>query len=352
MRYITKRIVKQCKKVTASFDKLRMNSWHVKGLTTSGNISILIVTAAILIFASSITLFAAVVTHTVKEGESLTGIAKRYYGSDERYIILSEYNNIPNPKKIEAGLKLAIPKSLKYKIKKGDSLALIAKKFLDNKDRYRLLMEINDIKDPKAVSIDQIIKIPAKIPYTVKKGETLAVIAEKFYGDIKKYTLIASYNFISDPKTLEPGQKLIIPIADLEIIESKAKKTDEKKVVKALSEKPVSKNNIEKKEIAKTETPQKEEGQQFLKKGMESYFKGRYDEAVAEINTALEKGLKEKEDMLKAHRFLAYTYVAKEEKDEAKRQFKKALELDPKMELDPVYVSPKIIEVFKEVKGE
>ncbi|GEM_PF-1710899 len=310
--------------------------------------------AAIILFmlASPIPLFAAVITHTVKEGESLTGIAKRYYGSDERFIILAEYNNIPNPKKIEAGLKLTIPKSLKYKIKKGDSLALISKKYLDNKDRYKALMEINAISDPKAVSIDQIIKIPAKIPYTVKKGETLAIIAEKFYGDIKRYSLIASYNFISDPKTLEPGQKLIIPISDLEIVESKAKKIEEKKIVKAVPEKPVSKNNIEKKETVKAEIPQKEEGQQFLKKGIDSYFKGKYDDAVTEINTGLEKGLKEKADKLKAHRFLAYTYVAKEDKEEAKRHFKKALEIDPKMELDPIYVSPKIIEVFKEVKGE
>ncbi len=311
-----------------------------------------IIAAIILIFASSIALFAAVITHTVKEGESLTGIAKIYYGSDERYIILSEYNNIPNPKKIEVGHKIVIPKSIKYKIKKGDSLAQIAKKYLDDKERYKVLMEINAISDPKSVSIDQIIKIPAKIPYTVKKGETLAIIAEKFYGDIKKYSLIASYNFISDPKTLEPGQKLVIPISDLEIVESKAKKSDEKKAVKALPEKPVSKNNMEKKEAARTEPPQKEEGQQFLKKGMDSYFKGKYDEAVAEINTALEKGFKEKEDKLKAHRFLAYTYVAKEDKEEAKKQFKKALEIDPKIELDPVYVSPKIIEVFKEAKGE
>ncbi len=308
---------------------------------------------SLLILVFPIPLFAAVITHTVKEGESLTGIAKRYYGSDERFIILAEYNNIPNPKKIEAGLKLTIPKSLKYKIKKGESLAQIARKYLDDKDRYKALMEINAISDPKAVSIDQIIKIPAKIPYTVKKGETLAIIAEKFYGDIKRYSLIASYNFISDPKTLEPGQKLIIPISDLEIVESKTKKIDEKKVVKTAPAKELPKENaVQKKEEIKGAPQPKDENQLLLKKGVDNYFKGKYDEAVTEINSALEKGLKEKEDRVKAYRFLAYTHVAKEEKEEAKRQFKKALEIDPKMELDPVYVSPKIIEVFSEVRGE
>ena len=43
--------------------------------------------------------------------------------------------------------------------------------------------------------------------------------------------MIASYNFISDPKALEPGQRLIIPVSDLEIIEDK--KPKEKKVVEA-----------------------------------------------------------------------------------------------------------------------
>ena len=306
----------------------------------------LITAGIILLMLIPFSAFTAVITHTVKEGESLTGIAKKYYGSDDRYIILAEYNSLPHPKKIDVGQKITIPRSFKYKIKKGDSVALIAKRFLDNKDRYTVLMEINEIKDPKNISIDQIIKIPAKIPYTVKKGETLAIISERFYGDIKKYTLIASYNFISDPKALEPGQRLIIPVSDLEIIEDK--KPKEKKVVEA--KKDLTAKTPEK-APPKTEVVSAE-GQKILKKGIDNYFKGGYDEAISEINMAIEKGLPQNEDMLKAYRFLAYTHVARDEKDEAKKAFTKALAIDPKMELDPVYVSPKIIEVFNEVKVE
>lgn len=329
MRYLIKEIFRK--------------NWIFKGSAATAIIFLMLL--------SPFNLFAAVITHTVKEGESLTGIAKKYYGSDDRYIILGEYNNLPNPKKIDVGQKIVIPKSFKYRIKKGDQIALIAKRFLDNKDRYAVLMEINGIKDPKNISIDQIIKIPAKIPYTVKKGETLAIIAERFYGDIKKYTLIASYNFISDPKMLEPGQRLVIPIPDLEVIEDK--KPKEKKVIetKVIEAKKDLTAKAPEKAPPKTEAVSAE-GQKILKKGIDDYFKGSYDEAISEINMAVEKGLSQKEDMLKAYRFLAYAHVARDENEEAKKAFTRALELDPKMELDPVYVSPKIIEVFKDVKGE
>ena len=79
----------------------------------------LITAGIILLMLIPFSAFTAVITHTVKEGESLTGIAKKYYGSDDRYIILAEYNSLPHPKKIDVGQKITIPRSFKYKIKKA-----------------------------------------------------------------------------------------------------------------------------------------------------------------------------------------------------------------------------------------
>ena len=47
--------------------------------------------------------------------------------------------------------------------------------------------------------------------YTVQRGDTLWHIAQKFYGDGKKYRLIIQANNITDPGTLAVGRKLIIP---------------------------------------------------------------------------------------------------------------------------------------------
>ncbi|RJF71295.1 LysM peptidoglycan-binding domain-containing protein [Deinococcus cavernae] len=47
--------------------------------------------------------------------------------------------------------------------------------------------------------------------YTVKSGDTLSEIAQKYYGDAMEYKKIAHYNNISNPDLIQPGQKIRIP---------------------------------------------------------------------------------------------------------------------------------------------
>lgn len=47
--------------------------------------------------------------------------------------------------------------------------------------------------------------------YTVKRGDTLWGIAKKFYGDGRKYPIIAEANNIENPDIIHTGQKLLIP---------------------------------------------------------------------------------------------------------------------------------------------
>lgn len=55
----------------------------------------------------------------------------------------------------------------------------------------------------------------AKVPktYTVKKGDTLRSIAEKFYGDPADWQRIAKLNGIKDPDALKAGRTLKLPPA-------------------------------------------------------------------------------------------------------------------------------------------
>ena len=91
----------------------------------------------------------------------------------------------------------------------------------------------------------------------------------------------------------------------------------------------------------------------MLGKAKSYYYNGEYEFAIRELESALMylKQLKQT-DQVEAYKFLAFSYVAFGDRVKAKAQFRKALELDPELELDPATVSPKIIKVFEEAKAE
>ena len=77
-------------------------------------------------------------SHTIQKGETLSGIAKKYYGSGDstHYNFIAKANGISNPNKISVGKVLTIPEykneSVSYKthtVRKGENLSVIAKKY-------------------------------------------------------------------------------------------------------------------------------------------------------------------------------------------------------------------------------
>jgi LysM repeat protein len=49
--------------------------------------------------------------------------------------------------------------------------------------------------------------------YTVKPGDSLSKIAQTYTGNPQRYTEIAAANRISDPRKIEVGQTLTLPVA-------------------------------------------------------------------------------------------------------------------------------------------
>lgn len=95
-----------------------------------------------------------------------------------------------------------------YTVKKGDNLSNIAKKYDTTVNN---LVKINNIKNPNLIYPGQKLKInsTAKSPkiYTVKKGDNLSSIAKKYNTTVNK---LVRLNNIKKPNLIYPGQKIKI----------------------------------------------------------------------------------------------------------------------------------------------
>ena len=83
------------------------------------------------------------------------------------------------------------------------------------------------------------------------------------------------------------------------------------------------------------------------------YVEGKLDEAELTALRALQNSESLPPiDRARLYRILGFTYVAQGENQKAKRQFINWLQIDPLANLDPLYISPKIINVFTEAQQE
>jgi membrane-bound lytic murein transglycosylase D len=169
------------------------------------------------------------VRHKVKKGEALSTIARRYKSSVKAIMAA---NHITSKHKIRAGNWIKVPvkgyssynyskekvtkrtrtviagKPLSYKVKSGDSLWLLARRFDTTVSEIKRINNLNCNK----LNIGQIIKIrgggsSARTSYTIKKGDNLYMIARK--NNIKLEDLL-ELNNLSRKTKIYPGQIISI----------------------------------------------------------------------------------------------------------------------------------------------
>jgi nucleoid-associated protein YgaU len=110
--------------------------------------------------------------YVVHRGESLSSVATQFLGKAKLWRKLAKLNKISNPNRIEVGMMLKIPVSdenrskveefvaaneKKTKVKRGDTLAKIAKRVLGTKNAWRYLWKANEslIPNPNRIEVGQ-----------------------------------------------------------------------------------------------------------------------------------------------------------------------------------------------------
>jgi nucleoid-associated protein YgaU len=124
--------------------------------------------------------------HDVERGESLTSICQKHYGDVSLVNELARYNGIDDPNRLSANHRLRIP----------------AASVLVRGDRPGAMT-------PSAPAIEP----PSTRRYTVRKGDSLSMIAQQLLGSSKRYLEIFEHNrdVLDSPNDLRPGMVLTIP---------------------------------------------------------------------------------------------------------------------------------------------
>ena len=109
-----------------------------------------------------------------------------------------------------------------YKVKKGDNLFSISRRFNIS---IQELIKVNKIQEPYKIFPNQSIFIPQNKMHIVVKGETLYSISR--YYETTVFTL-AKYNNIKNVNNIKVGKELIIPKRSEKIKKIKNNKWDSK----------------------------------------------------------------------------------------------------------------------------
>jgi murein DD-endopeptidase MepM/ murein hydrolase activator NlpD len=106
---------------------------------------------------------ATATVHTVKEGETLNGIANRA-GVDKSIIAIA--NGLTEPYNVQKGQRLQIPRQRSHKVKPGESLSRIAEKYQVPQSQIAVangLAKPNDIRIGQKLIIPAVFKTPVRI---------------------------------------------------------------------------------------------------------------------------------------------------------------------------------------------
>jgi nucleoid-associated protein YgaU len=151
--------------------------------------------------------------YQVQAGDTLWGLAEGFYGDGRLNPVIAVVNHLANPDHIVVGQELEIPYvTFRYQVKAGDTKKKLALKFYNDVTMSEVY-EIPNGAAQRDLIVGEWLLIPdlANIGHhTVVAGETLKVLAQRWYGEEQLWTIISIANHLSDGDPA-PGTVLIQP---------------------------------------------------------------------------------------------------------------------------------------------
>jgi tetratricopeptide (TPR) repeat protein len=263
------------------------------------------------------------------------------------------------------------PQYVLHEIQKGESLSIIAKKYYGDFKKFDVIARYNDLKDATMVKPGQTIKVPilsgsmqtlpeakselkstAFVEHTIAPGQSISKLAQIYYGDYHKFHIIAQYNKMDDATQVKVGDKIRIPKVDglpfnqpseglqqtteVPVQASAGKKA--KQTEASAPESEPDKGAMEVPESLQPEATDKlsdDNNEQILAyrdAGIELYNEGKYEDAIFELNKSVEALPEDQQTrayLAKAYFESGKTQFNQNDYDAAKEAFESALQFNP-----------------------
>jgi len=271
--------------------------------------------------------------HTVRPGDSLELLAAEYYGNRNNAVYIMLANNIVHPRALRPGTRLKIPTAWRYPVKKGESLAHIAELYVGDKRRAIFLAQFSGYKSVEDVRPGQALLIPFHLQHQAQATETFGMLAASFYRDSRRGEMLRQYNFRATDR-IERGERVLVPMTNVKVRESKMPRMGEVAAEEVAARRATS-----------------ERVAAGIEEGQRLYREGQFAEVAARMVKLLSEEDPTEDEIAAIQELMAFCYVALEQKELAVSAFHEVLARQPKRALDPSLVSPKILAAFEEAKA-
>jgi len=292
---------------------------------------------------------ARVITYVAKAGDSAESIAADYYGNRSLALLISEGNALPKDAKLKAGQKIRIPTAVTYKVRRGDTLEALAKRFLDDGRRAPALAALCGLRSVDKLREGQELTIPFQHLHQAEAPESLTSVARAFYGDGSRAKLLQEFNFRPSPM-LGKGDRIIVPIAHVHIRSVRLQQAPPPPPP------PPSKKGappppppqqplvvpLPAVEAQRREAELAERVSLHLRLAEKAYKEGEYAEVPAQLDKLLAAEDPSEPQLAEIFRLKAFSYVALGLDELAVSSFREVLARKPDLVLDEATVSPKI----------
>jgi LysM repeat protein len=268
----------------------------------------------------------------VSQGDTLAQIAIRFYGTPRFESALAGANALDahGGSAIVAGQPLEVPAPSHHRVEEGETWFGLAKHYLGDPKRADTLARANGAVPWVPPVPTQEIEIPAVVAHIASEDDTMASLAQRYFGDANREWELDLYNGRDTKQKLYRGDVVLVPLIDLSLTE------EGKKAARAAAERTRTEGGgqaYEAQRHAEADIPPL----------LGDVRAGRYVDAVAKGSRLLGTGELTKPQLATIHRALLEAYVALEAPGLAAGACAAwKANAGPDVHLDPRVTSPKI----------